>query len=66
MTTHIDTRIWKEFSPADLRRLRHAARRALIKGGCHPDQVDEREVDKFLESRLPATLEKWLRLQPRG
>ena len=38
-------------------------RRKLISMGMLPEQVTDREVDKWLESRLSETLESYLRIR---
>ena len=63
--------IWRRFKLEDQRRLRLAGRQALIRSGLNPNLLDakvfEREVDKWLESRLEDTLELYLKtLRDRG
>ena len=63
MSEVLGSRIWREFKPEDVKRLRLIGRRKLIAMGMHPSQVTDREVDKWLESRLSDTLESYLRMK---
>ena len=52
-------RVWSEFKPEDVRRLREVGRRALLRAGAQPWQVTDREIDKWLESRARTILHQF-------
>jgi hypothetical protein len=59
MEQSIGSAIWTRLKPATIQRVRGMARAHLARlWRVEPDAVPDVEVDKFVESRIPATIEK--------
>ena len=63
--TSIGSRLGRVFSEEQMRKLRYVGKAELLRAGCPLDQLTHKEVDRWLESRLEETLERYLRLGPK-